>query len=137
MGDREPLEPAIAVEQVSTRQAGAGAWHIEWNITNLGASPLTILAARFPHGQFRSPERPFADPYRLAPGQSALLEAEITCPELPGTIVENAFLILSVVWSDRPWRIFARLRVTIESGGAPRAATELITAQPSGFAEKL
>jgi len=65
--------------------------------------------------------------------ESARLELPVKCEEPPGTIVKNAFLILRVLWSEEPWRILARLRVSINHGGAPETATELVTTQPVGF----
>jgi hypothetical protein len=48
-------------------------------------------------------------------------------------VVENAFLILRVLWRDRPWRIFARLRVVVDQHGVPENRTEVVTTQPVGF----
>jgi hypothetical protein len=53
--------------------------------------------------------------------------------ELPGSIVENAFLILRVQWRNSQWRIFVRFLVTADSDGRPETRTELITTQPVGF----
>jgi hypothetical protein len=57
----------------------------------------------------------------------------VACGEPAGTVVENAFLILRVLWGDRPWRIFARLRVVFDQHGVPENSTEVITTQPVGF----
>ncbi len=57
----------------------------------------------------------------------------MACGEAPGTVVENAFLILRVVWRDEPWQVFARFRVVFDDHGGPRTTTELITTQPVGF----
>ncbi|MGH7835396.1 MAG: hypothetical protein ACREQK_17270 [Candidatus Binatia bacterium] len=62
------------------------------------------------------------------------LEFTVKCEEPPGTVVENAFLILRVNWSKAPWLILARLRVSVDDNGAPQSVTEAITAQPVGFA---
>jgi hypothetical protein len=138
MADENAVEPHIEVEQVSHRHGvRAGAWLLQWKIKNLGQRPLAILAVRLPHGQFRSPEQEFDFPYALSPHETAFLDIEVACGEAHGTVVENAFLILRVQWLDSPWRIFARLRVTFASDGAPHAATELVTTQQTGFSERL
>ncbi|MGH7846230.1 MAG: hypothetical protein ACREQW_13815 [Candidatus Binatia bacterium] len=138
MAGQRVIEPRIDVQQISRRQdVKGGAWHLQWQIKNLAQQPLTIFAVRLPHGQFRSREQEFALPYRLSGNESAALEIEVVCSEAPGTVVENAFLILRVLWLNNPWRIFARLRVTFDSEGAPHAGAELITTQQTGFSERL
>jgi len=138
MANEHVIEPHIEVEQISHRRGvKAGTWLLQWEIKNLGQQPLTIFAVRLPHGQFRSPEQEFVLPYKLSANESVALEIEVACSEAPGTAVENAFLILRVLWLDNPWRIFARLRVTFDSDGAPHAGTELITTQQTGFSERL
>jgi hypothetical protein len=57
----------------------------------------------------------------------------VACREPAGTVVENAFLILRVLWRERPWRIFARLRVVFDQHSVPENSTEVITTQPVGF----
>jgi hypothetical protein len=47
--------------------------------------------------------------------------------------VENAFLILRVLWREQLWRILARLRVVLDQHGVPESSTEVITTQPVGF----
>jgi hypothetical protein len=48
-------------------------------------------------------------------------------------VVENAFLILRVLWREQPWRIFARLRVVFDQHHVPENSTEVVTTQPIGF----
>jgi hypothetical protein len=57
----------------------------------------------------------------------------VACNEPAGAVIENGFLILSVEWLDKQWRIFVRLRVIINEEGVPETATELITTQRVGF----
>lgn len=70
---------------------------------------------------------------KLMPGQSVQLEFSVACGEPPGTVIENAFLILRVLWLEEAWWVFARLRVVIDSEGGPRAETETVTSHPVGF----
>ncbi len=105
-----------------------------WQIQNLGQGTLKILSGRLPHSRFRCEERELDTILMLRPKESARLELPVKCEEPPGTIVENAFLILRVLWSEEPWRILARLRVSINNEeGAPETTTELVTTQPVGF----
>ncbi len=124
----------MLVEQVS-RQTGAAShlWVVGWRIRNLGDQQLQLLAARLPHSQFRCEEIELAPPPEITAGESASLELLVECRESPGSVVENAFLILRVFWSGEPWRILARLRVLFDEQGAPRTITEVVTTQPVGF----
>jgi len=94
---------------------------------------MKFLAARCPHGQFRSEERFFDPPLHTAAGGNATIEMLVLCDEPAGAIIENGFLILLVEWLNNRWRIFVRLRVTINQQGEPETATELITTQRVGF----
>jgi hypothetical protein len=127
------MEPKVRVEQESV-QPGAtpDLWNIAWRVLNLGDA-LEILAVRAPHGKFRSDEVEYTPPVLVAPSRSGLVKLEVRCGEAPGAVVENAFLIMRVVWSGNSWLILARLRVCINGEGVPGMTTELITAQPVGF----
>jgi len=94
---------------------------------------MKFLAGRCPHGQFRSAERFFDPPLQAAAGKNATIEMPVRCDEPAGTVIENGFLILLVEWLNNRWRIFVRLRVTINQQGEPETATELITTQRAGF----
>lgn len=126
--------PKVSVEQVS-RQAGAAShlWVICWQVQNLSERRIELLAALLPHSQFRCGEIELAPPPEILAGESASLELLVECRESPGSVVENAFLILRVFWSGESWRILARLRVLFDEQGAPRTITEVVTTQPVGF----
>lgn len=108
-------------------------WRTLWSIESTGDSPLEILTARLPHGKFRSEEKVFAPPVVIPPSGTGRIEIEARCGEPPSAEVENAFLILRVAHDGEQWLILARLRVRIDTRGAPAAATELITVQRFGF----
>src|SRR5262249_8376259 len=127
-------EPRIAVEELRrNREIGSDRWLFGWRIQNLTQQPIKFLTARCPHGKFRSNERTFDPPSYIAGGENATIEVPVLCNEPPGTIVENAFLILLVEWLETSWRLFVRFRVTINKKGEPETATELITIQRVGF----
>ncbi len=129
-------EPHVVVDQLSrVRAPSPDQWLVAWQIQNLGQGTLKILSARLPHSRFRCEERELDVILMLRPKESGRLELPVKCAEPPGTIVENAFLILRVLWSEEPWRILARLRVSINEEGAPETTTELVTTQPVGFSE--
>ena len=125
----------VSVVQVTRRaETETGRWRVAWQVQNLGEEPLQIITARLPHGRFRSKERALTPAPKLSPGDSTRLEASVACHEPPGTVVENAFLILRVLRGDEPWQVFARFRVGFDEQGGPETTAELITTQPVGFA---
>ena len=126
--------PKIVVEEVNHRRGDRqGIWQFEWRIENLGHQSLTLLAARLPHGRFRSDERRIEGGIRIAPGDAAVVEMQAACREEPGTVIENAFAIILVEWSGARWRIFVRFLVKFDEQGIPHTTTELITTQKVGF----
>ena len=126
--------PKISAEQVRrNREVGSDHWLFGWRIQNLTEQPIRFLASRCPHGQFRSAERFFEPPLQAAAGKTTTIEMSVRCDELAGAVIENGFLILLVEWLDKHWRIFVRLRVTINQQGEPETTTELITTQRVGF----
>lgn len=73
------------------------------------------------------------DPVRVLPSYGADLDALVACNGAQGEVVENAFLIVTVEWRQTRWRILARMTVRFGPDGAPRTATERVTAQQVGF----
>jgi hypothetical protein len=134
---RRPAAPGPAIHVAPEAPAPGPSpmeWRVAWRIENRGDRPLELRAAWLPHGRFRAPERALEPPPRLLPGESARLELVAACDEAPGTVVENAFVILRVRWGDEPWRILVRLLITADAGGTPTNTVALITTQPIGFA---
>ena len=126
--------PKVAVEELRRNgEAGIGWWLFAWRVQNLADQPLKFLAARCPHGQFRSAERIFDPPLQANAGRAETIEMSVHCNEPAGAAIENGFLILLVEWLSNRWRIFVRLRVTINQRGIPETTTALITAQLVGF----
>lgn len=126
--------PRLLVEPAAGRAGPApGRWLVACRVQNDGPRPVELLASRLPHGRFRADERALEPTVQLGPGESALLERWVACSEPPGTVVENAFLILRLLAGDRPWRVFARLRVTFDPGGVPRPTCEAVDIHPIGF----
>src|SRR5258706_12410513 len=111
------MEPRVQVEQESARRIEAERWLVSWSVRNLGDAPLAILAARLPHGKFRSGEKSFAPALDIPPGGSASIEVEARTNEAPGSVVENAFLILTVHSAGAPWLVLARLSVHTGADG--------------------
>jgi hypothetical protein len=128
------LGPNVVVESVGPCAASAGGrWLCTWRVQNLSQEPLQLLAAGLPHSRFRSEEQELSSAPKLLPSQNARLALAVACGEPAGTVVENAFLILRVLWRQQPWRILARLRVVFDQHGVPENSTEVITTQPVGF----
>ena len=136
MRTQRDIGPQVLVKQASQRAGPASdRWLVAWHIQNLGQQPLQLLAARLPHSRFRSKERELDPRPKLLPGENTRLEFLVACSEPPGTVVENAFLILRVLWLEEPWRVFARLRVVFDGQGEPQTTTEMVTLQPVGFSD--
>lgn len=126
--------PRVAVEELHrSKEAEHGRWLFAWRIQNLTEEPITFVAARCPHGQFRSEERFFDPPLHAAAGRNAIIEMPVLCDEPAGVVVENGFLILTTEWHEDKWRIFVRLRVMVDKEGIPGTAAALITTQRVGF----
>jgi hypothetical protein len=127
-------EPHVELKQIEAAcDRIAGQWRIVWELKNFARQPLRVSSVRFPHQQFKSDERVFQPPIELNEGAEIMFEQIIQCEERPGLITENAFAIFYAIWLETSWRIFVRLKVTVEGDGEPRATTELITAQKAGF----
>lgn len=119
----KPPRARICVDS-SRPDAAAGRWLVSWWVTNEGEEPLRIEDAWIPHGRFRG-DGHVALNAEVLPGASHVLELRVTAVEPPGTVVENAFLILRA----RGWRIFARLRVEFDAASTICPVVEQVTVQ--------
>lgn len=129
--------PQLRVAQVGQQPADtSGTWTITWSIVNGGDAPVALREIDVPHGKFcgRSVDLSSMDP--LAPGERGEIQLSVVFKEAPGARVENAFLILTVVWREKVWRVFVRMTVRSDSAGAPSTQTELITEQAVGFSKE-
>lgn len=129
-----PVEPKIALRQLSlAREAATSCWNIRWKVENLGSDSLKISFVRLPHGQFKADEQQFTPALELSGGGSEQFQSLVHCDEPLGLVTENAFVIFHCDWRGEAWRIFVRVRVTVNANGEPETATELITTQKVGF----
>jgi hypothetical protein len=94
---------------------------------------VQLLCVGLPHSRFRSEEQELSPAPELLAGESARLTLAVACCEPAGTVLENAFLILRILWREQPWRIFARLRVVFDQDSVPENSTVAITTQAVGF----
>ncbi|HET6643969.1 MAG TPA: hypothetical protein VFG65_00555 [Fimbriimonadales bacterium] len=117
------------------REPRPGRWLFTWRIHNRTDHPMHCSRIRVPHGKFKAEERRLEPSLGIATRDSATLAVSVYCHESPGSTVENAFLILFTEWRGTRWRIFVRLRITIDPEGQPETKTELVTAQKVGFSE--
>jgi hypothetical protein len=105
-----------------------GRWRVAWLVHNDGSSPLRLEDAWLPHGRFRG-EGHVAVERKIEPGAASHIELSVSSAEPPGTVVENAFVILRVRGAERVWRVFARMRVEFDDVGAARPIVEAVSAQ--------
>ncbi len=75
-----------------------------------------------PHDHCYSPRRRFTPALGVVDTE---LEAEVACQDPPGSVIENAFLILRT----RDQRVFARLTIEVDGDGVPHQRCEAITVQ--------
>src|SRR5579859_7188812 len=118
-------EPVARIEIESVRpDVVSGRWHVSWRLFNDGPLPLALHDAWVPHGRFRG-EGHVTLALTVAPGDSTTLELKVATDEAPGTVVENAYLILR---SDA-FRLFVRMRVTFDDQQTPQPVVETVSAQ--------
>lgn len=137
-GDRDDDGPKITLQRISlSRGTQEGVWVIAWRVENLDPLPIRLDAARFPHSQFKADEQQFQPNLILGYKEAVQFESTVVCAEPAGSAIENAFIIFSVVWLERHWRIFVRLRILVDDQGKPVPLTEAITTQQVGFSKAL
>ena len=134
MPEPEAGRPELRVEALDCCLSGTpGVWTASWRIENTGTHAVEIISAWLPHDKFAGGRRIFDAPLRLSSGESTYLELPVACHEPPGSVVENAFLILQQVWQDQTWRALARHVVVVDPSGVPRHQCQVVTTQPVGF----
>ena len=117
--------PPVRIEVAGCQPAGEpGRWRVTWRVTDVSDVGVAIVEAWVPHGRFRG-EGHMPLNVVVAPRESHLLEVAVNAREQPGTLVENAFLILRT----DVCRVFARMRVEFDGTGRPRPVVEAVTAQ--------
>ncbi|TMC71632.1 MAG: hypothetical protein E6J13_07210 [Chloroflexi bacterium] len=93
---RQRPHPAISDIPVHidafTADGGAGDWTVRWRIENVSDQALRLVSAIQPHSQFRTPMTPMD--VAIAPGTTTDLRLGVRFVEPPGSVVENAFLII-------------------------------------------
>jgi hypothetical protein len=103
-------------------------WRATWLVHNAGPDALEVEAAWIPHGRFRGDGRlPLAG--QVAHDTSRELQFSVTASETPGTVVENAFLIVRVRVQRNAWRIFVRMRIEFDADAVPVPVVEAVTTQ--------
>ncbi len=135
----QAIEPRVILEPLGQpQQAGPPeAWTVRWRLTNQTDAALRVLEIWFPHTRYFAARQRFdAPPFDLPAGASAETASKMTCGEPPGSVIENAFMILQAAWGGERWRLLARLTVTVAQNGVPIAAVQAITAQRAGFSPR-
>lgn len=130
-GGAETADLRFSVESVvPATPAVQGHWRITFGIHNAGSAAVHLDEAWLPHGQFRGAAR-MPVGVSLDPGQSLSLEATVHVVAPPRTIIENAFLILTISRGLHRTRVFVRLRVPIDAHGAPQPRIDHVSSQTS------
>ncbi len=130
----DEFAPRIVVVQAQREREGApGRWFFVWEVRNRSGGPITLLSARLPHGRFFSEERVFHPSPMIAPERSSEIAFSVWCDGVACEFIENAFIILKVMFGEALWRVFVRFTVKLNENGEPDTLTETITAQRVGF----
>ena len=114
--------PRVRIEPFST-EGTSGDWTVRWKLINEGDRPIRLLSAQHPHSQFRTPDTSLDRD--VAPREETDIVLPVRFTELPGVIVENAFLIL-LFREIGTWRLLARVRVTAGARGEPLAGQSVV-----------
>ncbi len=122
--------PRVSVRAVGCRPDANDPrrWRASWVVHNAGLEPLELQAAWIPHGRFRGDSR-LSLSGQIGPDTSRELEFSVTASEVPGTVVDNAFVILRVRVRANAWRIFVRMRIEFDAEAVPRPVVEAVTTQ--------
>jgi hypothetical protein len=119
------VEPPVRIEIAACEPVGvSGRWRVTWRVVNVSPVPVAIAEAWVPHGRFRG-DGHLPLNVVIAPRESHLLEVTVNAQEEPGTLVENAFLILRTAVC----RVFVRMTVKFSDTGRPWPVIEAVTAQ--------
>jgi hypothetical protein len=121
--------PRVRIEVAACRPAASvGRWRVTWTVHNDSSDVLSLEEAWVPHGRFRG-DGHVPVVAALAPGERYDLSLEVTSAEAPGTVVENAYLIVRAALGMTPVRLFARMRVVFDQHAQAQPAVETLTAQ--------
>jgi hypothetical protein len=124
-----PVEPRVRLEVVECLATDTpGRWRVTWRLHNDSPEVLVLQTAWIPHGRFRGEAR-LSLSERVGAGDAARLTFIVSAAEAPGTLVENAFLILRVGLAGRAWRIFTRMRIEFDAQATPKPIVEVVTTQ--------
>ena len=125
--------PDLGVEGIECRATDhPGRWIGVWRIHNRGDSSAEIAAVWLPHDRFFSDNQEYGPPLALESLGLVDLAVPVDCRETPGSVIDNAFVILRVAYHRREWRVFARQEVRIDKNGVPQAICLSVTCQPAG-----
>jgi hypothetical protein len=108
---------------------GQRRWKLRWELVNDADQALEITSAWLPHARFRSDQVDYVPPLVVVAGGKLALELAGSVDDEEGPVVENGFILLRTRWREEPWRIFVRVRVTLDDNGRPTPSTQAIQTQ--------
>jgi len=111
-------------------------WQVRWDVENLDLESLELLDAHLPHKQFLAKSQDLGR-QALGPRESYRLELNVASGEPPGSVIDNAFLILRVQRGENQWRVFSRLLVRFGPDGHLEQTCTLIAVHPVGFSRAI
>jgi hypothetical protein len=120
---RRPTDPLRLRLEPFSSDGEPGRWFVRWRIQNEGSATLQVKTAVQPHTQFHTAETPIGRD--IAAQRDLEITLHVRFVEDPGTVVENAFLILLIADGAAEWRVLARVRVIAGPRGEPTAGDRL------------
>jgi hypothetical protein len=127
---RTEAGPRVRVTTVGkAAPLGQGQWQQRWELVNDADLPLEVTSAWLPHARFRSDQMNYEPPLVVEAGGMLALDLAVSADSEGGPVVENGFILLRTRWREEPWRIFVRVRVTLDEDGRPTPSTQAIQTQ--------
>lgn len=126
--------PAVRIEAAGVAEREGEGWRTTWRVVNADPIAIRVVAATAPHSKFRGE---MAMDLAVPGAEAATFRLVVQVDGAPGSVIENAFVILLIQKGDERWRVLARLRVRLDADGRPQPHVETITTQRVGFSGEL
>jgi hypothetical protein len=129
-----PTNPAVRIKPTGTAERDGKGWRTRWRVVNDDPATVRVIEATAPHSQFRGATTLDIE---VPGGEGAAFALVVDVNALPGSEIENAFVIILIQRGDERWRVLARVRVPLDGAGRPQPRVETMTTQRVGFSGEL
>ena len=129
-----PTSPAVRIKPVGAAERDGDGWRTSWRLVNEDPHAVRVIEATAPHSQFRGATTLDLE---VRSGEGATFVLRVDVSGVPGSEIENAFVILLIWRTEERWRVLARVRVPLDGTGRPQPRVESMTTQRVGFSGEL